>query len=82
MGKGAFVGVYAPNVYLILGDSRAAFIDTAYGKNDEVRAQLAAWEAVGSPPVAWRDPHAPARRPHRRRGASARCDRRADCFES
>ena len=52
VGEGAFVGVYAPNVYLVLGDAKAAFIDTAYGKDDEVRAQLAAWEALGSLPVA------------------------------
>ena len=52
MGEGAFVGVDAPNVYLVLGDSGAAFIDTAYGKDDEIRAQLAAWNALGSPPVA------------------------------
>ncbi len=46
MGEGAFVGVYAPNVYLVLGDGKAAFVDTAYGKDDEVGAQLAAWEAL------------------------------------
>ena len=51
VGQGAFVGVYAPNVYLVAGDSRAAFIDTAYGKDEEVQAQLELWESLGKPQV-------------------------------
>ena len=51
VGEGAFVGVYAPNVYLVTGDNAAAFIDTAYGKDEEVKAHLDLWEAQGSPRV-------------------------------
>lgn len=52
VGRGAFVGVYAPNVYLVAGEKRAAFIDTAYGKADEVEQQLRLWESLGAPEVA------------------------------
>ena len=51
VGEGAFVGVYAPNVYLVTGDNGAAFIDTAYGTDEEVKAHLDLWEAQGSPRV-------------------------------
>ena len=51
IGPGAFVGVYAPNVYLVIGDSGAAFIDTAYGSDEEVKAHLELWKAHGSPRV-------------------------------
>lgn len=52
VGLGAFVGVYPPNVYLVLGDTQAVFIDTAYGKDEEVKAQLDLWDEKGRPPVA------------------------------
>ena len=45
-------GQYPPNVFLITGDSRAVFVDTAYGKDDEVEAALGAWRAKGGLPVA------------------------------
>ena len=45
-------GRYPPNVFLITGDSRAAFVDTAYGKDDEVEAALGAWRAKSGLPVA------------------------------
>ena len=51
VGQGAFVGVYAPNVYLVIGNSGAAFIDTAYGSDEEVKAHLELWGAQGSPRV-------------------------------
>ncbi len=49
IGEGAFAGVYAPNVYLVVGDGGAAFIDTAYGKDEEVDAQVGVWESLGKP---------------------------------
>ena len=52
VGEGAHEGVYAPNVYLVIGRNRAAIIDTAYGKDDEVEAYLDFWRSVGSPEVA------------------------------
>ena len=52
VGRGAFVGVYAPNVYLVFGDESCAFIDTAYGKDEELRAQLTPWRDRGRPRVA------------------------------
>ena len=52
VGQVAFVGVYAPNVYLVVGDDRAAFIDTAYGKDEEVDAQLKLWESQGRREIA------------------------------
>ena len=51
VGEGAFVGVYAPNVYLVTGQGRAAFIDTAYGKDEEIQAHLELWESLGRPQV-------------------------------
>ena len=52
VGEGAHEGVYAPNVYLVVGSERAAIIDTAYGKDEEVEAYLGHWRSVGSPDVA------------------------------
>ena len=51
MGESAHKGVYPPNVYLVVGNESAAFIDTAYGKDEEVGAHLAHWRAVGEPRV-------------------------------
>ena len=52
VGEGAHQGVYAPNVYLVIGSERAAIIDTAYGKDEEVEVYLEHWRSVGSPDVA------------------------------
>ena len=52
VGEGAHEGVYAPNVYLIVGSECAAIIDTAYGTDEEVEAYLGHWRSVGSPDVA------------------------------
>lgn len=52
VGEGAHEGVYAPNVYLVVGSERAAIIDTAYGKDEEVEVYLDFWRSVGSPEVA------------------------------
>ena len=51
VGEGAHKGVYPPNVYLVVGNESAAFIDTAYGKDEEVAAHLAHWRALGEPRV-------------------------------
>ena len=51
VGEGAHKGVYPPNVYLVIGNDSAAFIDTAYGKDEEVAAHLAHWRAQGEPRV-------------------------------
>ena len=48
---GRYGGVYAPNVYLILGRDKAVFIDTAYGEDDEVYAHLKLWEELGRPAI-------------------------------
>ena len=47
VGEGAHEGVYAPNVYLVVGSERAAIIDTAYGEDAEVEAYLEHWRSVG-----------------------------------
>lgn len=52
VGEGAHQGVYAPNVYLVVGTERAAIIDTAYGKDEEVEAYLGHWRSLGAPDVA------------------------------
>ncbi len=52
VGEGAHEGVYAPNVYLVVGSARAAIIDTAYGKDEEVEAYLGHWRSLGAPDVA------------------------------
>ncbi len=52
VGEGAHQGVYAPNVYLVVGSERAAIIDTAYGKDEEIEAYLGHWRALGAPDVA------------------------------
>ena len=75
VGEGAHEGVYAPNVYLVVGSERAAIIDTAYGKDEEVEAYLATLAVAGSAGCRGDCPDAPTRRPHRRRGAAAGGDR-------
>lgn len=52
VGEGAHEGVYAPNVYLVVGQDRAALIDTAYGKDEEIETYLEFWRSVGAPEVA------------------------------
>lgn len=52
VGEGAHQGVYPPNAYLIAGGAQAAFVDTAYGKDEEISAYLAHWRALGQPPIA------------------------------
>lgn len=52
VGEGAHEGVYAPNVYLVVGKDRAAIIDTAYGKDEEIEAYLSHWQSLGAPEVA------------------------------
>ena len=52
VGESALAGLYPPNVYLVTGDSRAVFIDTAYGKDEEVKAHLDCWRARGKPEIA------------------------------
>ena len=52
VGEGAHQGVYAPNVYLVVGSGRAAIIDAAYGKDEEIEAYLNHWRSVGAPEVA------------------------------
>ncbi|MDA0768879.1 MAG: MBL fold metallo-hydrolase [Chloroflexi bacterium] len=48
---GVYGGVYAPNVYLVIGRDKAVFIDTAYGEDDEVAAHLRLWEEKGKPDI-------------------------------
>ena len=52
VGEGAHEGVYVPNVYLIAGGAQAAFVDTAYGADEEISAHLSQWRALGQPPIA------------------------------
>ena len=52
VGEGAHDGVYVPNVYLIAGGAQAAFVDTAYGADEEISAHLSHWRALGQPPIA------------------------------
>ena len=52
VGEGAHEGVYAPNVYLVVGSERAAIIDSAYGKDAEIDTYLTHWRSVGAPDVA------------------------------
>ena len=33
-------GLYAPNVFFILGTDKAVFIDTAYGQNEEINTYI------------------------------------------
>ena len=37
-------GLYAPNVFFILGTDRGVFIDTAYGANKEINTYIKLWE--------------------------------------
>ena len=52
VGESAHTGVYPPNVYLVVGNERAAFIDTAYGRDEELDAYLAHWRGLDEPRVA------------------------------
>lgn len=51
VGEPAFPGVYPPNVFLVTG-KRAAFVDTGYERDDEVRVRVDYWRALGEPEVA------------------------------
>ena len=44
-------GLYAPNVFFILGTEKAVFIDTAYGQNDEINSYIKLWEEKLKPEV-------------------------------
>ncbi|MBN19267.1 MAG: hypothetical protein CL758_07345 [Chloroflexi bacterium] len=37
-------GLYAPNVFFVVGNDSAVFIDTAYGKKNEINSYLRLWE--------------------------------------
>jgi glyoxylase-like metal-dependent hydrolase (beta-lactamase superfamily II) len=52
VGEGEFAGVYAPNVYLVVGDDAAVFIDTTNGTEEEVRAHLGLWDGMDRPRIA------------------------------
>ena len=52
VGQGESAGVDAPNVYLVTGEDRAAFVDTAHGSDEEVNAHLELWESLGKPDIA------------------------------
>lgn len=52
VGESAHRGVYPPNAYLVVGADRAAIIDSAYGKPEEVSAHLGCWRAQSQPPIA------------------------------
>jgi len=38
--KGSFMGFFAPNVYLVVGETRGALVDTGYGDEESVGARL------------------------------------------
>ena len=46
VGRGAFMGSYSPNVYLVVGDE-AALIDSGYGNKVSVRAYLDYLDSLG-----------------------------------
>ncbi len=49
IGEGHFP---PPNVFFVAGEHRAAFIDTAFGKDEEVNAYIDLWNRTGKPEVA------------------------------
>jgi glyoxylase-like metal-dependent hydrolase (beta-lactamase superfamily II) len=49
IGEGHFP---PPNVFFIAGTRRSAFVDTAFGRDEEVDAHLKLWESHGKPEVA------------------------------
>ena len=49
IGEGPFP---PPNVFFVAGEDRAAFIDTAFGRDEEVDAHLGLWNRAGRPEVA------------------------------
>ena len=44
-------GLYAPNSYLVVGSSAAAFVDTGHNIPEHVQARLNYWRSVGEPRV-------------------------------
>jgi glyoxylase-like metal-dependent hydrolase (beta-lactamase superfamily II) len=52
VGKGPFMGFYAPNVYLVVG-KQAAFIDSGYGDEPAVQARLDYLRGLGGPKLAY-----------------------------
>ena len=45
-------GVYPPNVFLVRGENRSVYIDTAHGKPEEIQEHISVWKSEGSPEIA------------------------------
>ncbi len=51
VGQGASPGMYATNTYLIMGSQGAAFLDTGWNREDDIKARLDYIQQVGNPPM-------------------------------
>lgn len=45
-------GVYPPNVFLVNGENKSVYIDTAHGKPEEIQKHLSIWKSQGEPEIA------------------------------
>lgn len=50
-GTSAFMGISPPNVYLAVGDVGAAFIDTGFNKQEDIKVRMDYLESIGNPEV-------------------------------
>ena len=51
VGVSTLEGIYPPNVFLVTGD-RAAFVDSGYRRDDDVRKRLDYWRKLNEPEIA------------------------------
>ena len=52
VGTGTSTALAPPNAYFITKNNQAVFIDSAYGKHDEIEALLDCWKSHGKPHIA------------------------------
>ena len=52
VGQRIYAGLPPPNVFLVVGEHSAVFIDTGYGRQEDVQSRLDYWQGLGSPQMA------------------------------
>ncbi len=52
VGKSAYMGVYPPNVFIVVGKRAAALVDGGYNRSDDVKARVDYLSNLGNPKIA------------------------------
>jgi glyoxylase-like metal-dependent hydrolase (beta-lactamase superfamily II) len=53
VGAATSPGLYPTNTYLVVGQEAAAFIDTGWNREEDIRARLDYWDRLGRPRLAY-----------------------------